>query len=263
MLYGFFDASSSHAGAKVWALCGYLGDERAFAYLDKGWNAVLDKREWPKRLKRFHMVDCVHGQGEFIGWSFAQRLALFGDLASVIIATPLVAVSSVVIAEDFEKLTTEERDLLKSEGLGTPLDLSMQSVFQRSVDLTVGTAREEEISLVFDNENPENVERFSEFCGIYRDHFGFGKWLAGIAFTDSVRYTPLQAADILAYCTYRYSVMERYPDAREFDFPILKGFERIVRETLHNAKGGFDSNSMREIAAKVRKKHAEIALTNS
>jgi Protein of unknown function (DUF3800) len=258
MFYGFFDGSNTHAGAKVWALCGYLGNETAFAHLDAEWNAVLDKPEWPKRLKRFHMVDCVHGDGEFIGWSFAQRLAIFGDLASVIMATPCVAVSSVVIAEDFEKLESEELDLLKSEGLGTPLDLSLQSVFQRSINLTRNTSNEEEISLVFDNENPENVKRFSEFCGVYRERFGFGKWFAGIAFSDSVKYAPLQAADILAYCTYRYS-MQRYPDTPEFDFPVLPGFERIVRDTLHDAKGGFDLDSMKQIADKVRRKHAEIA----
>jgi Protein of unknown function (DUF3800) len=262
MFYGFFDGSNTHAGAKVWALCGYLMDEAACARLIEEWNAVLDKPEWPNRLKRFHMVDCVHGDGEFVGWSFAERLALLGDLTSVIMGIPCVAVSSVVIAEDFAKLEPEELDLLESEGLGTPLDLSLQSVFQRSINLTRGTSNDEEISLVFDNENPANVERFAELCGVYRDRFGFGKWFAGIAFGDSFKFIPLQAADILAYCTYRYS-MQKYPDAPEFDFKVLPAFERMVRQTLHEAKGGFDLDSMKQLAAKIRTKHAEIQAANN
>ena len=123
MFYGFFDGSNTHVGAKVWTLCGFLGEDTAFGPLDDEWNRVLDKPSWPKRLKRFHMVECVHGEREFVGWSFAERLTIFGELSSVIMASPLLAIASVVITEDFAKLDPEELRLLQSEGLGEPLDL--------------------------------------------------------------------------------------------------------------------------------------------
>lgn len=256
---GFFDGSNTHAGAKVWTLCGFLGEEQAFILLDEAWNRILDKPSWPKRLKRFHMVDCFHGNREFVGWSFAERLAMFGELSSAIIATRCIAVSSAVIAEDFAKLEPEEFDLLKMEGLGTALDLSLQSVFQRSIKLTRQTSNVGEIGLLFDNENPENSKRILDFCGVYKGKFGFDKWLAGVGFGENVKFTPLQAADILAYCTYRFTML-RYPDCPQFDFPVLPGFERMVRQTLHDSKGGFDLDSMKQLAAKIKENRAKLAL---
>jgi hypothetical protein len=260
VFYGFFDASNTHAEAKVWTLCGFVGEEAAFVLLDDAWNKVLDKPCWPKRLKRFHMVDCVHGNGEFVSWSFAERLSMFGELASAIISTPCVGVSSAVITEDFAKLDLEEFDLLKTEGLGTSLDLSLQSVLQRSINLTRQTSDAETIGLLFDNENPENSKRMLDFCETYKGKFGFGKWLAGIGFGDNAQFTPLQAADILAYCTYRYTML-RYPNFPELDFPVLPGFERMVRQTLHDAKGGFDLESMKKLASKAKANRVKNAST--
>lgn len=255
MFLGFFDASNTHEGAKVWSLCGFPGEEAAFASLAEAWNEVLDKPEWPMRLKRFHMVDCVHGEREFLGWSFAERLAVFGDLASVIMRAPLAGVSSVVVTEDFGRLDQQELDLLKLEGLGTPLDLSLQSVYQRCMRLTKQTSEAATIRLLFDGENPDNRKRILDFCDLYRERFGFGKHFAGVGFGDSAKCIPLQAADILAYCTYRFS-MQRYPEIPIPDFPVLPGFERLVRGTLHDAKGGFDLDSMKRLAAEVAKRHA-------
>jgi hypothetical protein len=256
VFFGFFDGSNTHAGAKVWTLCGWLGEEAAFTALDDAWKKVLNRPQWPTRINRFHMVDCVHGEEEFSRWSFAERLAIFGELCSVIMNVSLIGVSSAVITEDFPKLEPEELELLNSEGLGTPLDLSLQSVFQRCVRLTRNTSEEEQISLLFDYENTGNRTRILEFSDLYRGKFGFGKWLAGIGFGESVRFTPLQAADILAYCTYRFSML-RYPEIPIPDFRVLPGFERLVRATLHENKGGFDLDSMKQLAAKIRERHSK------
>lgn len=256
---GFFDASNTHAGAKVWTLCGWLGDEEAFTDFHAAWQCVLDEPQWPTRLKRFHMVDCVHGENEFVGWSFAERLALFGDLCSVIMAAKeeLGAISSAVMTEDFPKLESGELDLLKSEGLGTPLDITLQSIFQRCIRLTRNTSEDAEVGLLFDNENPKTQARIREFTNLYRGKFGFGKWLAGVGFGESAKFSPLQAADILAYCTYRFSMQERYPDVPIPVLSVLPGFERLVRATLHENKGGFDLDSMKRLASMIRERHAK------
>jgi hypothetical protein len=258
VFYGFFDGSNTHAGAKVWALCGFLGEDAAFGALDDEWNRVLDKPTWPKRLKRFHMVDCVHGYGEFVGWSFADRLAMFGELVSVIMASPLLAIGSVVITEDFAKLDDEERQLLRSEGLGEALDLSLQYVYQSAINATEETSEAEQIGLLFDNENPDVRVRYLEFLDLYKTRFGFGKWFAGIGFGESASFTPLQAADILAYCTYRL-VMLRYPEIREPDFPVLPGFQRMLEGVLTHG-GGFDLESMKNLIANIRERHAKLGI---
>jgi hypothetical protein len=252
VFYGFFDGSNTHDGAKVWSLCGFVGEEVAFGPLDDEWNRVLDKPCWPKRLKRFHMVDCVHGDNEFVGWSFAERLAIFGDLSSVLIASPLLALGSVVITEDFAKLEPEELQLLKSQGLGTPLDLSLQYVFQRAIKLTRQTSQAERVGLLFDDDNPKNAERCHEWCNVYRTRFGFDEWLAGIGFGKSQEFTPLQAADLLAYCTYRFT-MKRYPDISDPHFPVMPAFLRMI-EAVANDGGGFDLESMKQLASNIKNK---------
>ena len=97
------------------------------------------------------MVECVHGEREFVGWSFAERLAIFGELSSVIMASPWLAIASAVITEDFAKLDPEELRLLQSEGLGEPLDLSLQYVYQSAINATRETSESEKIGLLFDN----------------------------------------------------------------------------------------------------------------
>jgi hypothetical protein len=255
VFFGFLDSSNTHAGAKVWTLCGFLGDEPAFEPLDRAWNGVLDKPYWPKRIERFHTVECVHGYGEFEGWPFAERLTMWGELISVLTSLPLVALGSVIITEDFGKLEPDELELLRSEGLGDPLDLSLQYILQRSISLTRQTSESESIGLLFDNENPTRSQRCHEFCDLYRTKFGFDKWLAGIGFGSSMKWTPLQAADLLAYGTYQFT-MKRYPQIREPDFPIMPGFLRMIEGVLHDG-GGFDLDSMKLLASEIRKRHSQ------
>jgi hypothetical protein len=87
-----------------------------------------------------HTVEFVHGYGEFEGWIFAERLTIWGELISVITSTPLAALGSVVIIADFARLETAELALLRSEGLGEPLDLLLQYILQKSITLTRTTS---------------------------------------------------------------------------------------------------------------------------
>jgi hypothetical protein len=257
MFYGFFDGSNTHDGAKVWSLCGFLGEETAFTELYDEWNRVLDKPCWPKRLSRFHMVDCVHGDREFVGWSFAERLGMFGELASLIMAAPLAALGSIVITEDFAKLESAELALLKSEGLGESLDLSVQYIFQRSIAATRATDENRQIGFIFDDENPRTRNRCFSFYDLYRNRFVCDPWMAGIGFGSSVKFPPLQAADILAYSTFRFTML-RYPNIPQPDFPVIPGFQRMI-EGMLNEGGGFDLDSMKKLASQIRDRRTKGA----
>lgn len=254
VLYGFMDASNTHSGAKVWCLCGFLCDEGAILKLDRDWNAVLDKPTWPTRVKRFHAVECIHQYGEFENWRFADRLAIWGELIDVIIDVPMAALGSVVVIEDFAKLSPEELDLLRSEELGDPLALSVQYAFQKAITLTRNTSDSENIGIAFDDEEPARSQKCHELCNVYKGKFGFGKRLAGIGFVSSFKFAPLQAADLLAYGTYRY-IMQRYPDFNESDFPVHPGFGRMLRG-IATAGGAFDLDAMKNLSAKIREKQS-------
>lgn len=256
VIFGFMDSSNTHDTARIWSLCGFLGEDRAFTEFDLAWNKLLDDPRWPKRVKRFHTVDCVHHTGEFEGWSFAERLTMWGKLISLLTSLrTVVALGSVVVTEDFDNLTSEERELLRSEALGEPLDLSVQYIFQRCVRLTRNTSEEESLGILFDNENPYVMDRCYGLAKVYQTRFGLQKWFAGIGFGDSARFTPLQAADLLAYGTYRFVRDRRYPRSSEPDFPIEPGFLRMIEGILLAGGGSFDLDSMKKLAKRIKERH--------
>ncbi len=251
VLYGFFDGSSTHAGARVWTLCGFLGGFDEFCKLDEGWNKVLDKKDWPNRPKELHMYDCVHGGGEFKGWSLAERLAIFGDLATIVSGLDILALGSIVIVDDLTRLDSTELALLNSQALGTPQDLTLQYIIQNSLTYTRKASKDEDIGIMFDQEPSEIAERYHAFANRYRSQFG--NVLKGIAFGDSIKFTPLQAADMLAYSTYRLELERRFPDEREPDFPVLPCFKRVLSGVVA-AGGGYDLASMKKLVDLIKNK---------
>lgn len=244
VLFGFFDGCSTHSDSKVWTLCGWLGDESAFAQLDREWNAVLDKKQWRKRPSEFHMYDCVHGYGEFSDWPFAERLSLFGELATAIIGCELHALGSIVITEDLGRLDASDLALLQSQALGTPLDLSLQFIFQQVLRKTHERSLNEEVGILFDEEPPHLAERYLAFNAEYRKRFGH--LLKGIGFGDSKKFSPLQAADMLAYSTYRLEVQRRFRVETERDFPVVPGFMRLLCNITAGG-GGYDLESLKKL----------------
>jgi Protein of unknown function (DUF3800) len=251
VLYAFFDGSSTHAGAKVWTLCGFLGEFDEFNKLDEKWNRVLDKNDWPNRLKEFHMYDCVHAEGEFKTWSFADRLAMFGELATTVTEANILALGSIVIVDDLGRLDPADLALLKSQGLGDPVDLSMQYIMQNALSYTRKHSQTEDVGLFFDIESNPTAQRYLEFAELYRSRFG--NVLKGIAFGDSEKYTPIQAADMLAYSTYRLELNRRFPLEQEPDFPVLPCFMRMLRGVAASG-GGYDLESMKKLVEVVKNK---------
>ena len=66
------------------------------------------------------------------------------------------------------------------------------------------------------------------------------------------QYTALQAADVLAYCTYRF-MTKRYPQHTEKDFPVTPGFLRMIQQ-IPNDGGGFDLDSMKQLTIEITKR---------
>jgi hypothetical protein len=249
VLFGFFDGSSTHAGSKIWTLCGFLGEFSDFETLDEKWNKVLNKPHWPSRPSEFHMYDCVHARGELDGWTFAERLALFGDLATIVAESNLHALGSIVIVDDLARLAHDEMELLQSERLGTPIDLTLQYILQNALRYTKKYSLTEDIGLIFDQEPEVIAQQFLAFSDHYRNEFG--KILAGIGFGDSAKWTPLQAADMLAYCTYRLELRRRFPTEAEPEFPVLPRFARLILE-IAPAGGGYDFDSMKKLVELIK-----------
>lgn len=249
VIFGYFDESSTHEGSRVASLCGFLADPHVWDDFDQAWKKVLDKRDWPNRPSEFHMYDCVRGIGTFSGWSFAERLAIYGDMVSLLCDTNLVALGSAIVVEAFENLSDEYRRFLAEGGLSLPIDFIFQHVLQIAIDATLryGTIHNppivEELGLVFDEVEPSLASRYYKLYAHVKGKHGHGSMLTGIAFGKSEKFTAIQAADMLAYTTYRYILKRHFPSEPEFEFPISAPFMRLV-ENVATDGGVFSEKAL-------------------
>jgi hypothetical protein len=233
VIFGYCDGSGTHKGSKVLCVAGFIGDKDAWIDFDERWNRVLDKLEWPSRIRAFGSFDCPHHAEEFRDWPFAERLALFGDLVNVILDSPkLYAVASSNIVDHFSELPPADFDLLKSESLGTALEIVCQHLFQRIISRTRERYSESEsCALTFDIEPNPAAEKY---FAIYNEHTN--RYLhkddlatSKLLFMSRHDFPPLQAADLLAYTTYQWEMETYYPKNAEPCFPIIPAFLRMVR----------------------------------
>jgi hypothetical protein len=232
VLFAYMDGSGTHAGSRIVAIGGFVADESDWLAFDERWNEVLDDKQWPSRLSEFHMVDCAHGDGEFFDgrWHYAQRLALYGDLCGVILKSNLRPIAASVVAECLQQIPSSDLALLQEERnrLGTPLDLCFHSLVQNLLGAVHDRNPEETVSVLFDKDNKDKEEKFSDFCNNYgRDYFQ-GESFAGYGFGDSKSFTPIQAADLLAFGTFHLGHVYHYPSEAEPHFPVVPAFWKLL-----------------------------------
>jgi hypothetical protein len=260
MHQGYFDGSGTHDGSSILCIAGFIGEQAAFADLDRRWSTVLDKPCWPTRLSEFHMVDCVHGNGEFREgrWSYAERLALYGDLAGAIVESSqvssdkLIAVGAGVITDIFTKIPQADLDLLKAEGLGTPFDLTFQLLLQQTIHKMNDYWPGEKVAFLYDDGNKPEADRFLELCQHYSAHFYLDA-LGGWGQSDSKNFAALQAADLFAFGTLHLAQLNHYPINAEPYFPTIPAFWSLLSGIV--ADGGiYDLGALNLLLPKIRAK---------
>jgi Protein of unknown function (DUF3800) len=252
VLVGCYDETGTHSGSNLVSLCGFLADESELAPFDVKWTRVLNKPEWRNRPNEFHTYDCVHGYRDFAGWSFAERIAIMGDLQNVCIESDLLVMGSIIIPSDLRVFSSWQREIMAEGGLEGPLDYVFQYIIQTAITWASkhhaikGLSDEPEVTLVFDNnDDPRITQRLRQLYDHHELKHRSGHILKGITFGDSMKWAPLQAADLLAYATNRwYSEQFLGLQRSEYDFPIVPGFKRLIENTAHTQGGLFDKDSL-------------------
>jgi hypothetical protein len=110
------------------------------------------------------------------------------------------------------------------------------------------------VSVIFD----ETAEFSQTALQIYLEYKADKKWgerLAALAFADSEKFTPLQAADMLVYGTGYHLSEKFYPGQRRVDFPVLPLMSNLIQGVA--AEGGFFD---REQLAPIIKREIDRAL---
>jgi hypothetical protein len=263
VLYAYMDPSGTHVNSPVLSISGFVANEDAWRAFDKDWRNVLEKPTWPSRLSRFHMVDCSHCEGEFFEgrWRFAERLSLYGELVEVITSSDIRPVSASVVTNCFEQIPKEDLALLQQpeNRIGTPLDMVFHMITQQIIKCVRQFDVNETVAVLLDQDDSAREAHFSMFASIYMNAYYLGETFAGHGFGDSRKYTPLQAADLLAYGTHHLvQIVEAMPNYGRPDFPVIPAFWGMLcdmsgRPLAPNGEG-LNLKGLRDLVQKVKNK---------
>lgn len=199
MLTAYFDDSGTHAGSPVVLMGGLMGVERQWTDFESAWDAHLKAPLGGERppLKRFHMYDCEHGEGEFGHWKKAERDRFIYELREVIFASGLFGYACAIDRKEWDGLI---RATVR-EMTGDAEQYCVISCILRTLEHAKRLAPGEPVAFVFDN-RPHREESNKKIFDLYNGYHKIGGPIpepARIAFESSADTLPLQAADLFAW----------------------------------------------------------------
>lgn len=237
VLKAYFDESGFDG--PVFTLCGFVATEELWGKFDCDWKALLKnpcKHEIrtkipikPSVLAQIcRPLDYLHaeemesmGDGRFRRIGQQNRTYLIDESINLIIKSGIVGVGSGVIIPEYDKLSDEVK-----KAVGSPYLLCMRYVLAeiaKQASMFVGET--EDIAYVFEDQFIWELKAHALFAEL-RQSFEQEYRMGSIAFGSKKKFTPLQAADRLAYETFRH-FSERSTNRRHWhrfvEHPLITG----------------------------------------
>lgn len=205
MLTAYFDDSGTHPGSDVVLWCGLFGNHFQWAHFDALWDAKLREPSPGKpALSRFHMAHCQAGDGEFRGWGRTATDFLVHELGDIIIKCGLWSDGVVIPRKDWDELVSGD---LRT-ALGDAEGYSLRIAFVNATEWARRKAGSDKIAFVFDRRKEKEAEGkriYALFEHLARIEPSAVKPVS-FAFSDATSILPLQAADMVAWEMYQYSL---------------------------------------------------------
>jgi len=232
VLIAYLDESGSK-DTPILTMAGYIADERKWLRFE---------REWRKAMKEFgvthlHMRQFTQSRGEFAGWSEAQRRAFMNRVTWIIKSSVMYRVGAVIPCADYQQTV----GLVEPGNTRiTPFWCSFLSCISAILAYCKRFGITDDIALVFD-ENSESSQHATGYYTSFKELPGVKNrsQLVSLSFADDKKFTPLQAADLLAYELNKYH----------------RGFKRKPLEKLDGTPGTFaiwDRKMLEGYAASLR-----------
>jgi hypothetical protein len=208
MLVGYFDDSGTHDDSEIIVWAGFVGSEDQWAGLTTAWTAKLAAPLPGKPpLRRFHMSKCEARDGEFIDYSVAEKDALIHDFRHLIIDSNVIGRAFAVERQEWDRRVVGAYQILFGDAEGY--------CFAECISFALAQARENEadkkIKLIFDDRSERAAvhrmlgDRYKNFYDGNPAHPDYPH-LGDVSFKSSYKEEPLQAADMLAWETYRVAL---------------------------------------------------------
>lgn len=198
MFKAYIDESGIHASSDMFVLAGYLAPAREWDRFVKKWQSVLTKYG----ISVFHASDCNSYRGEF--GRFKDRKEERDEFVKALLSTisarrRILAVNLGVVVAEFPDLAHQQ----VRAGSGHAYYVCMKGIMA-AVHLAMNQfSPHEKVTLIFDRQDQfrrHALERFDEVTD--EDWEGKNRF-DNIVFGSAREHIPLQAADALAFDSYR------------------------------------------------------------
>jgi len=200
MLEAYFDESGTHQGSLVTAIGGCVAREEQWAVFAPEWRQVLEDFKIPF----FHSTDLANSRKQFVGWDDVKKCSLITELSRVMASYAKTAIAGLVVVNDYSTVPEWAR---KTAAFGNEYNFCFQMCVGLTMDwidrLNPPMPEGDQVAFTFDQlPKGEAITRDAYFhIKKFRDP---GDRMGALAFADSKRLLPLQAADFIAYEAYKY-----------------------------------------------------------
>lgn len=226
MFKAYMDESGIHDGSPILTVAAYVGLSSTW----RDWTKKWDRQKRP--INVFHSTDCANLRGEFKDWDSVKRDEFVANLLPVIGNANILAVVAGILMDDYREVA--ERYPAIEQLLGTPYTACFQWVVQGILDgmKKAGVARR----VAFIHENNQWKGEALDCFDYIKKHLNPDNLDLSLSHGDKSAYTPLQAADVLAY--------EANKRLRDFNKHDRRAWEAINPDSDRRQMRYFDKTTM-------------------
>lgn len=221
----YMDETGTHEQAPVTGAAAYLARSDQWENFTLHWTTALQKFG----IEVFHATDYENSKGEFLGWKPPKKLALAKCLFPLLPSNTWIGIGNAIVNQDWESALVGHKEL-KAQ-LGSPY----LGCFQRIID---------RLLMNFKSHSPEDQIAVLVECNDFTE--GINKiwvdWLkrqdtqnrlVSLSFGGKKDFVPLQAADALAYESYKALDNQRFQrDRKRKSLEIMQSTGNIEVFTL-------------------------------
>lgn len=243
----YFDESGTHSESKAVVVAGYIATVEQWDEFEREWRAMLDA----EHLTMFHRKDLENFRGEFqekYGWDPTRRERVVKLAQGIIKRRVNVGFCSAVLKRDYDEIVTGEMRKYYGRHYYT---FCINDALRLVSNWIRKFSRTDPIHYVFEAgaEGRGEVDaRFEEINSDekLRDLYKLASW----TFADKRNLVQLQAADVIAYETFK-----------QMDNRIVEGAKRKVRKSLEDLlksthmSNYWDKENLMKIVSHYRKRN--------
>jgi hypothetical protein len=232
ILHGCFDESGKWQDSKFLAFAGYV------SWIDV-WNVFAS--EWQAQLVK-HGLKSLHTNAE-------KRPEVLLDFARIIKSHRLFGVCTAIDTSAYRSLPSSDRRLIRYAPKALAFYLTIKSVVDRP-DMD-----EHHLGLICDDDQEYSMECYKILNRVRNSDSRIKEKVFSICFADDKKYSPLQAADLLAYLT-RQELMRRMQSPQEpcsSAYQFLTEFDPQYDKAVHRGKL-LTGDSLQDFVSRLRRR---------